>query len=230
MSAVESVRPKLGVIGGSGDLGSGLVKQWLMSGYRVIIGSRSLEKAQLVRSNILEELGDSSLADNLFAEVNADAARQADIAVLTVPFSHHRSTLESLRDALQGKILVDVTVPLNPPAVTKVQLPEEGAAGQIAQNLLGKGTRVVSAFQNVAAVHLHRGLTADDRHKCDVLVCGDDPAARAAVVTLANDVGLKGIEAGGIANAAAAEAMTSLLIFINKHHKCHSGIRITGMD
>src|SRR5690606_7193480 len=156
---------------------------------------------------------------------NIAAAGAADIVAMTVPFAHHRSTLETVKEQLQGKILIDVTVPLVPPKVARVQLPEEGSAGQIAQNILGENVSVVSAFQNVAAVHLQ------DNHElsCDVLVCGDNKDARAEVVKLAAAAGLRGIHAGSIANSAATEALTSLLIFINKQYKSHTGIRITGL-
>ena len=165
-------------------------------------------------------------AVNVEAMDNLAAAEAADIAALTVPFAHQRDTLELLKNALQGKILIDVTVPLVPPKVARVQLPEEGSAGQIAQQILGEGVQVVSAFQNVAAVHLQEGSELD----CDVLVCGDSKDARAAVIELVEAAGLRGFHAGSIANAAAVEAMTSLLIFINKQYKCHAGIKLTGTD
>ena len=152
---------------------------------------------------------------------------EADKAVLTVPYQAQRATLTELRDALQGKIVVDVTVPLVPPKVMRVQLPEEGRAAQIAQAVLGDGVRVVSAFQNVSAGHLKDPDCVVD---CDVLVTGDDPAARADVVTLAEAAGLTAIEAGPLDNAAAAEALTSLLIWINRKYKsAGAGIRITAV-
>jgi hypothetical protein len=157
---------------------------------------------------------------------NLDAARAADIVTLTVPFAHQASTLEHVRDALEGKILVDVTVPLVPPRVGRVQLPDEGSAGQIAQNLLGESVRVVSAFQNVAAHHLQEGHGIE----CDVLVTGDDKDAREQVIALVHAAGMRGFHAGPIANAAAAEALTSVLITINRQYKCHAGISITGPD
>ena len=157
---------------------------------------------------------------------NLAAAQQADIVAMTVPFSHQASTLETVKPALQGKILIDVTVPLVPPKVMRVQLPPEGSAGQIAQALLGENVKVVSAFQNVAAHHLQEGQGFD----CDVLVCGDSKDARAEVIKLVEAAGLRGFHAGSIANAAAVEAMTSLLIFINKQYNCHAGIRVTGLE
>ena len=219
--------PVIAILGGTGDLGTGLARRWTEAGYPVIIGSRTREKAAAAAANLREVMGERGVtAAQVSATDNLDAAQQADIAVLTVPFSHQAGTLESVRSALQGKILVDVTVPLMPPRVARVQLPEQGSAGQIAQQLLGEDVQVVSAFQNVAASHLQEGHGLD----CDVLVCGNSKAARARVIRLVEAAGMRGFHAGAIDNAAAVEAMTSLLIFINKQYRCHAGIRITGLE
>ncbi|MEM7254640.1 MAG: NAD(P)-binding domain-containing protein, partial [Pseudomonadota bacterium] len=156
-----------------------------------------------------------------------DAAAAADIVVLTVPFGAQTPTLEQIKEATQGKIVVDVTVPLVPPKVNRVQLPEEDSAALITQKILGDDVRVVSAFQNVGAKHLAElGHDID----CDVLVCGDNKDAREVVVRLASDAGLRGIHAGALANSVASEALTSVLIWLNQRHKVvGSGIRITGL-
>ncbi|WP_373077463.1 NADPH-dependent F420 reductase [Zhongshania sp.] len=217
----------IAVLGGTGNLGGGLAGRWLQAGYRVVIGSRTAEKAQQAATELSAMLNARGVDNiNVGAADNRAAAASADIVVLTVPFAHHASTLNDVRDVVQGKILIDVTVPLVPPKVARVQLPEEGSAGQIAQKILGEGVSVVSAFQNVAAVHLQDGSDLE----CDVLVCGDSKEARAVVIELVEAAGLRGFHAGSIANAAAVEAMTSLLIFINKQYKCHSGIKLTGLD
>lgn len=219
--------PVIAILGGTGDLGTGLARRWAQAGYQVVIGSRTPEKAAAAADDlrkVMAERGTETV--KVDAMDNLSAAQQADIVAMTVPFSHQASTLETVKDALQGKILIDVTVPLVPPKVARVQLPEAGSAGQIAQELLGDGVKVVSAFQNVAAHHLQEGHDFD----CDVLVCGNDKDARAEVIKLVEAAGLRGFHAGAIANAAATEAMTSLLIFINKQYKCHAGIRITGLE
>ena len=127
---------------------------------------------------------------------------------------------------IKGKLFIDTTVPLIPPRVATVQLPNEGSAAQISQNILGKRVRVVSAFQNVSAELLKSNQDID----CDVLVCGDKKSARKEVINLINSIGLKGWHAGRLGNSAAVEAMTSVLISINKHHSIsHSGIKITGL-
>lgn len=218
--------PVLAILGGTGDLGTGLARRWAQAGYSVIIGSRTLEKAQAAVADLKEVMAERGVgAVSVRAMANPDAAREADIVTLTVPFSHQVGTLESVRPALAGKILIDVTVPLVPPRVARVQLPPEGSAGQIAQELLGEEVSVVSAFQNVAASHLQEGGGVD----CDVLVCGNKKAAREEVIKLVEAAGMRGFHAGMINNAAAAEALTSVLITINKQYGCHAGIKISGL-
>lgn len=213
-----NTKPTIAILGGTGDLGSGLAKCWLAAGYKVILGSRSAEKA---RSAAQTMTGDVAGDDN------SAAAQAADIVVVAVPFASHDATLSEVKDLVQGKIVVDAAVPLVPPKVSVVQLPSAGSAAQIAQQLLGPGVRVVSAFHNVGATKLHQGSRAD----CDVLVFGDDKAARDVVIGLANEVASAGIDGGVLANSAAAEALTSVLIGINRRYKVPgAGIRITGLS
>ncbi|QAZ45052.1 NADPH-dependent F420 reductase [Mesorhizobium sp. Pch-S] len=210
-------KPVIGIIGGTGDLGSGLAKAWTAAGYQVVIGSRSPEKAKAFAG----ELGNLARGSD-----NLGAAAAADVVVLAVPFASHATTLEEIKPALQGKILVDAVVPLVPPKVSTVQLPDGGSAAQIAQRQLGDGVRVVSAFHNVGASKLHAGGRAD----CDVLVFSDDKEARDAVIELAGVVANRGIGGGVLANSAAAEALTSVLISINRTYKVSgAGIAITGL-
>jgi 8-hydroxy-5-deazaflavin:NADPH oxidoreductase len=219
--------PVLAILGGTGDLGTGLARRWAQAGYRVIIGSRTQDKAEAAAADLREVMAERGVGDvTVEAMENLDAATEADIVTLTVPFSHQVSTLEHVKPAMAGKILIDVTVPLVPPKVGRVQLPPEGSAGQIAQATLGDEVKVVSAFQNVAAHHLQEGHGLD----CDVLVCGNDKEARIEVITLVEAVGMRGLSGGLINNAAAAEALTSLIININRQFKCHAGIKITGLD
>jgi NADPH-dependent F420 reductase len=158
---------------------------------------------------------------------NEDAARAADICVLTVPYSAQGPTLTQLRDILQGKILVDVTVPLKPPRVSHVNVPPGGSAGQEAQAILGEGVRVVSAFQNISSTHLSED---HDHIDCDVLICGDDKEAKAEVIALAEAAGMRGIDAGPLQNAVVVEGLTAVLIGINIRHKVKgAGIKITGI-
>jgi len=219
-------KPTIAVLGGTGDLGCGLALRWIRAGYKVIVGSREREKATAACAEMRALLAERDVDAARLSDLdNVAAAAAADIVVLTVPFSHQRSTLDSVKDQLRGKVLIDVTVPLMPPKVGTVQLPCAGSAGQAAQAFLGDSVRVVSAFQNVAADH----LKSDHPLDCDVLVCGNDPDARAAVVRLVEACGMRGFQAGPINNAAAAEALTSVLITINRQFKCHAGIRITGV-
>ena len=206
----------ISLLGGTGDLGTGLATRLLKAGFKVIIGSRTLEKAQQA---------ERSLGKNSKGLLNKDAALQGEIVILTVPFAHQRGIVEECKTELKGKLFIDTTVPLMPPKVATVQLPSEGSAAEIAQNILGDDVRVVSAFQNISA----ELLQSDKEIDCDVLVCGNKKEWRQEVIDLVNALGMKGWHAGMLPNSAAVEAMTSVLISINKHHAIsHSGIKVTG--
>ncbi|MFT3721123.1 NADPH-dependent F420 reductase [Pseudorhodoferax sp.] len=213
----------IAVLGGTGAEGSGIALRLAHAGHHVILGSRDADKA----ARVCAELRQRSPAASLAAAPNAEAAAAAQIVFLTVPHAAQQATVREVQGALAGKILVDATVPLVPPKVARVQLPEGGSAVAAVQKLLGEAVRVVAAFQNVSAHHLRDLAHAPD---CDVLVCGDDPEARQTVIGLAADMGLRGVHAGVLANAAAAEALTSVLIAINMRYKVPgAGIRITGL-
>jgi NADPH-dependent F420 reductase len=217
-------KPVIAVLGGTGKEGSALVLRWAHAGYRVILGSRTAERAAAVAAELTPLLGGRG---RLGGTTNVDAATQAAIVVLAVPYAAQGPTAMEVKDALDGKILVDVTVPLAPPKVDCVQLPEGGSAVLRLQRELGPGVRVVSAFQNVSSVHLKDLGHAID---CDVLVCGDDADARQQVVELAEAAGMVAWHAGVLANSAASEALTSVLIAINKRYKVPgAGIRITAV-
>jgi len=217
----ESAKTRISIIGGTGALGSGLALRWAKAGCQVTIGSRDSERAVVAAVELSEKAGVM-----IAGSKNNEAAEAGDIVVLTVPFGNHQDTLELVKPYVAGKIVIDVTVPLMPPKVRTVQLPEAGSAAKAAQLFLGKDVRVVSAFQNIAATHL---ADLDHHIDCDVFICGNDPAARATVVELAKKAGMKGWQAGRIDNSAVAEALTSALIFINTHYKIDgAGIRVTG--
>jgi NADPH-dependent F420 reductase len=213
------------VIGGTGKEGPGLALRWAKARqHQVIIGSRQQEKAERVAAELNARLGE----DLIRGMINPDAAQAADLVVLTVPYSAHPSTLESIRAGLTGKILVDVTVPLQPPKVSQVHLPAGGSATAEAQALLGDEVRVVAAFQNVGTAHLK---DPDYPIDCDVLVCGDDQEAKAEAIVLAAAAGMRGLDAGPLQNAVVVEGLTAVLISINRRYKVKgAGIRITGLE
>ncbi|MCE7795458.1 NADPH-dependent F420 reductase [Sphingobium sufflavum] len=220
---MSSDRKTIAVLGGAGKEGGGLALRWAHAGHTVVIGSRDAERAAAAAADINKKIG----TGNASGATNQDAAAQADIVVLAVPFSAQRATVESVAESLHGKILIDVTVPLVPPKVSRVQLPENGSAVEAIQKLLGDGVKVVSAFQNISAHHLtHLDETID----CDVLVCADDAEAADYVVGLAKEIGLGAWNAGVLANSVVSEALTSVLIALNRRYKVpDSGIRITGI-
>ena len=187
-----------------------------------MIGSRIPEKAVTAASEIIELLEGSS---SVVGASNLEAAQQAEIVVLTVPYAAHRDTLEGVKDALKGKLLIDVTVPLVPPKVTKVQMPAAGSAAQEAKAILGEDVQVVAAFQNIS----HEHLLTDSDVECDVLVTGSSKEARTEAIKLVEAAGLTGWDAGPIENSVVVEGLTSVLININKQYgSTHAGIKITG--
>jgi NADPH-dependent F420 reductase len=214
-------RPRIAIIGGTGDLGGGLARRWARAGYPIVIGSRAKEKAETAARDIRAEAPGATV----LGEENLAAAVAADIVVLTVPYANQRANLEHIRPGLEGKTLVDATVPLVPPKVARVQLPPEGSAAVAAQRIVGPGVRVVSAFQNVGAAHLREAHQIE----CDVLVAGDSVEARDTVIELVAAAGLRGWHAGPLVNSVAAEALTSVLIGINRRYGIDgAGIRLTG--
>lgn len=214
----------LAILGGTGKEGAGLAMRWALNGYQVVIGSREESKAKTRAAEMNAELA----GDYLRGMANAAAAAAADIVILSVPYSAHQATLASVRENCRGKILVDLTVPLRPPEIMAVNLPAGGAAALEAQEILGPDVTVVAAFQNVSAVKLRQ---LDRDVDCDVLVCADSEAARAAVSDLVAAAGMRAIDAGPLKNAVAAESLTPILLHINRAYKVKgAGIRITGLD
>lgn len=212
----------IGIIGGTGKEGKGLAYRWAKSGHTVRIGSRQLAKAQEAAAFVNNLLTGADLVQGL---ENEQAASTSEIVVLTVPYSVHIDMCNTIKPYVQGKILVDVTVPIVPPKVTRVQMPPEGSAGQQAQSILGENVQVVTAFQNISYEH----LLNDSEVACDVLVCGPKDA-RDIVIGLVKDAGLVGLSGGVLENSVVVEGLTSVLIGLNKQFGVQdSGIRITGI-
>jgi len=220
----ESLLLTIAVLGGTGKEGKGLAYRWAKAGYQVLIGSRSSERAVTAASEIMELLEGSS---SLVGTTNLEAAQQADIVVVTVPYSAHRETLEDVKDVVKGKLLIDVTVPLVPPKLTKVQMPAAGSAAQEAKEILGEDVQVTAAFQNIS----HELLFDEDEIDSDVLVTGTSKQARDEALTLVEVAGLTGWDAGPIENSVVVEGLASVLININKRYgSSHAGLKITGVQ
>lgn len=221
--ADQTTLPIVAVLGGTGKEGSGLALRWALHGYTVIIGSRDAARA----AEKAQELNDAGDISSIQGMDNSAAASHADIVVLSVPYNAHKPTLDGVRQNLAGKPLIDVTVPLQPPAIRTVHVPDGHAAALEAQAHVPEA-RVVAAFQNVSAVKLKNPQTSVD---CDVLVCSDDEDAKSLTIELVKAAGMRGIDAGPLANAVAVEALTPVLLHINKVYGAKgAGIMITGID
>jgi 8-hydroxy-5-deazaflavin:NADPH oxidoreductase len=212
---------RIAVIGGTGKEGSGLAFRWAHAGHQVIIGSRVAEKAQQAVEEIKSQLANVDIR----GAANEEAARDGEIVVVTVPYAAQHDTLRSISLFVEGKVVIDVTVPMVPPAITTVTLPSGRTAAEEAQAILGQGVNVVSAFQNISAVHLKDMAHNPD---CDVLVAGDDADAKKAAILLAEAAGMRGIDVGPLSNAIVGECLTPVLLGINKRYGVKgAGIRIT---
>lgn len=214
---------KIAILGGTGKEGSGLGFRWAAAGHEVIIGSRSAAKGQQAAEELQAELPKSVVrgCDNV------TAADEADIVVLSVPYEAQQATLTDVRAVLQGKMLVTVVAPLGQPKARARRLPSGLSAAEEAQQQLGGNITVIAAFQNISATHL-RDLEHD--LDCDVLICGEKAADKEVVAGLCRNAGMRGINAGPLANSAVVEGLTAVLLGINVRHKISgAGIRITGL-
>jgi NADPH-dependent F420 reductase len=213
---------KIAVLGGTGKEGSGLALRWAKSGHDVTIGSREAAKAQ----RVAEELNQAYAPVQVKGSDNVSAAQDAEVVIITVPYAAHLETLKAVQEALRGKVVVDVTVPVNTADFTRVSLPPGGSAAKEAQTLLGNDVQIITAFQNISATHLKK---LDNEIDCDVLVCGDSDAAKQVGLQLVKDAGMKGWDAGPLDNAVVVEGLTPLLLGLNRRYKIKgAGIRITG--
>jgi len=213
---------RIAIIGGTGKEGRGLALRWARAGHAIYIGSRDAERARSTASEL------AALSDaRIFGGDNAWAVGEAELAVLSVPYAAHSATLGALKSALAGKILIDISVPLKPPKIRQVSLPEGKSAALEAQALLGPETPVVATLHHVSSVHL-----GDAGHEmdCDVLACSDHPQALELVLGLISDLGMRGLDAGRLVNSIALESLTPVLLHLNKRYESAGvGIRLTGL-
>ncbi|MGE0320977.1 MAG: NADPH-dependent F420 reductase [Polyangiaceae bacterium] len=210
---------KIGIVGGTGKEGRGIALRWSKAGHQVAIGSRDAARAAEKAAEL------STPEASLSGSDNATVCREADVVLLSIPFSGHKETLEALKEALAGKVVIDITVPLKPPKVREVNLPETTSAAQQAQEILAD-SQVVATLHHVSSVHLSE---PDHAIECDVLAVSDHPEALQTVLGLLKDLGVQGFDAGPLKNAVALESLTPVLLHLNKVYKGHAGIRISGL-
>lgn len=219
-----SVLLTIAVLGGTGKEGKGLAYRWAKAGYRVIIGSRLDQKAISAAAELVQALEGAA---SVVGMSNLEAARNADIVILTVPYGAHRKILRSVAMATKGKLLIDVTVPLVPGQLSKAHMPAAGSAAQEARRILGPDAEIAAAFHNIP----HELLFRDGSLDSDVLVTGTSKEARDETLRLVAAAGLNGWDAGALENSMVTEGLSSILIHINrKYGSTHAGIKITGVD
>lgn len=214
---------KIAILGGTGNEGRGLGSRWAMAGHEIIIGSRSAERGARAAAEMCQQFPDAKISGT----DNRSAAEQGDLVVLSVPYDAQAATLDEVKEAVQGKLLLTVVVPLGSIKARYWRLPSGLSAAEEAQEQLGEGVRVVAAFQNISSVHMEDPHSVPD---CDVLICGEKRADKDIVAQLCADAGMRGINAGALQNATIAEGLTCVLLGINIRYKIkNAGIRITGL-
>jgi len=206
------------LVGGTGHLGVGLAARLAQAGIDVVIGSRTPEKAQQAAARLAR--------DGVRGANNADAGRRADLIILTVPSAAHHATVQSLSEVIDGKVVVDTTVPLAQGAPLRLERPAAGSAAEEAQMLL-RNSRVISAFHTVSAsmlADLSRPLHGD------VLLCGEDSAAKASVEELIRAIKMRPVDAGGLALAHTLEQLALLVLILNRRYRRGDlGIAVAGL-
>ena len=218
-----SSSPSLAVIGGTGKEGNALAARFAQAGVRVLIGSRDAAKAASAASALKQRLAGTHVE----GYSNRDAAARADIVLLSVPYDGMRPILQDLLDAVQGKIVINISSSLDPERKSRALIPAAGSVTAEVQQFLGPAVKVVAAFQNISPEKLE---SVEEKIDSDVLVCGGDKDARAVVIALVRQIGIDAFDAGVLANAVAVEALTAVLIAVNIKYKIRgAGIRLTGV-
>jgi 8-hydroxy-5-deazaflavin:NADPH oxidoreductase len=213
---------RIAILGGTGKEGRGLALRWAKAGHDVVVGSRDAARAAQAAGE-MSALGFGTVHGGDYAT----ALEGAEVVVVSVPYTAHADLLTALKASLVNRLVVDITVPIKPPKVTVVSLPPGQAAALEARAILGPECRLVSALHHVSSVHLGDPTHAID---CDVLVCSDHDDARAQIIRLVGDLGLRGLDAGPLANAVALESLTPVLLHLNRRYKTQgAGIRFTGV-
>ncbi|MBI4607767.1 MAG: NADPH-dependent F420 reductase [Candidatus Rokubacteria bacterium] len=213
---------RIAILGGTGKEGMGLALRWLKAGHPIIIGSRDAARARAKADELRAQVGGDA-----GGMTNPEAAAAGDLVVLTLPYTGLAATLPEVKGACQGKVIVSAVVPLAFGGGRLFVPPPIGSAAEEAQQLLGAGARVIAAFHHIAA---HELASLDQAIDCDLLLCGDDPAARQQVAELGTSMGLRALDIGPLSNAGLLEGITAVLAMINRRYKVkNSGIKITGL-
>lgn len=218
---------RIAVLGGTGKEGRGLALRWAIAGHAVSLGSRDAERARECAAQLASHGHGHGLGcGTIDGGDNAWAVARSEVVLVSVPYSAHAGLLRELKLALEGRVVIDITVPLSPPRIAEVHLPPGHAAALEARAILGPAARVVATLHHVSSSHLGDPQRAID---CDVLVCSDHDDARSLVIGLIGDLGMRGLDAGPLRNAVALEALTPVLLHLNKRYGSKTGVRFAGV-
>ena len=222
---MSHVSPTIGILGGTGALGSGLAYRWNTAGLKVVIGSRNPESAAAAASKISDLTGHADIISGASLQ---ECAAAADVIVVAVPWDAHRETVEIIKSESLGKVILDVVSPLGGgPGGLRALKPESGSACQEAQDIL-VDSHVIGGFHHVSAVKLSDSESASV--ETDVMIVGDNDEALAVVEDLVAQIpGMRAIRSGKLINASAVEGLTANLISANRYYKTHAGVRVTGI-
>ncbi|MBX3181585.1 MAG: NADPH-dependent F420 reductase [Polyangiaceae bacterium] len=211
---------KIAIVGGTGKEGRGIALRWARAGHQVTLGSRDAARAQEKAAEL------SSAGTAIAGDDNRAACEAAEVVLITVPYAGHEAVLRELKDALAGKVVIDITVPLAPPKVRQVHLPPGTSAAQEAQAILTE-SQVVATLHHVSSTHL---AEPDHPIDCDVLAVSDHPEALTVALDLLTDLGVQAFDAGPLRNAVALESLTPVLLHLNKCYPgSGAGIRVSGL-
>jgi 8-hydroxy-5-deazaflavin:NADPH oxidoreductase len=212
----------IAILGGTGKEGAGLALRWAKLGHSIIIGSRDAERAKAKAA----ELRDAAYAIPIVGHTNPEAAALGELVVIALPATGLANTLPDVQPACRGKVVVSTVVPLTFVGPRLFTPPAAGSSAEEVQALLPEA-RVVAAFHHIAA---HELADAEHPIDCDLLICGQDAAAKETVTQLGRSMGLRVLDVGALANAAPLEGITAVLATINRRYKLkNSGIKITGL-
>ena len=212
------------ILGGTGKEGTGLALRWARAGHAILVGSRSADRARERAAEMARLVPGARLE----GRTNDAACQDAELVVVAVPHAGHRVLLTELSGRLAGRVVLETVVPLDFAGPRLYAPPAEGSAAEEARAVLGPGTPIVAGLHALAA---HELASLDHALDADVLVCGDEPPAKATAMRLIADLGVRPLDAGPLSMAAVLEGLTAVMVRLNRRYRSKAAaLKITGLD